>query len=150
MAEVAEEKAEGQRIGTTDMLLGLVAVISDKVREKKPDIYNGLYAGDWIDGIVHVRQNEQFRPYFEYVDFRREGDSWTSEVLGRLLTFCVDFQGNFSQLMPRERSQSERERIGREYGLKTSKLIETMADEFMKYHIAHPAPPPQVVFGDED
>ncbi len=75
-----------KRIGTTETLLGLIAVACEKAQERTNNVFAGFTYGELFNGIHKLQLDPKFEKELKYLDFELVGpDSWYSRSLDDFL-----------------------------------------------------------------
>jgi len=125
-----------KRIPASDSFTGLIAVLSDKLRERHPRDEIGLSYGCLCEGIAMLKIIGGYRENFAF-DFDHVADSWFSHALEQTLFQVVYWGGaaesRYGVYMTENQSRNRKKAVEEEYGLEGVKKIEEMADKFEQY-----------------
>ena len=145
MAEVLEKVDKSDvlmGLCETDTLLGILAVASEKQRQKHPGETIGFSSLQIVDGIHSLAQREEYWE-LHFIDFDRVGDNYGSYRLSNFLFFNgkplgpleTVFESGRAPLtyMPAGVARRKIDAIKREYGQEAQEKVERMGADFLAY-----------------
>lgn len=124
-------------IGTTETLLGLIAIACEKAQERTNNVFAGFTNEELFNGIHKLQLDQKFEKELKYFDFQPVGpDSWYSQSLdsllfimgwGRFHQTVVGYNGHILTVEPTA-AKKRVEWLRKKYGEEAVSRIEEMAD----------------------
>jgi len=127
------------QIGTTELILGLLAAVAEKLRKRSGDAADaGTIPVRLLCNVLHQLKAESpdFRDELKYLDFRRAGDNSTSNTLERILfaggTWGLHYVQNPALVaiaVPPSQAQRRLDDFEASFGADAQKRLDQIAEE---------------------
>ncbi|MBI5804242.1 hypothetical protein HY450_03295 [Candidatus Pacearchaeota archaeon] len=122
-------------IGTTDAILGLLAIASEKLRERNSSGYPGIPQSHLYNTLHKLSLDENFGKYFNSLDFRAYGNNYYSYGLEVELALAnawslidVPPHLNYAIIVGQKRSRQRIKKLREKYEEKEISALEKMAE----------------------